>query len=164
MKIAIISDIHDNRANLRLFLNWAKKESIEKIICCGDVTNIETIDFLTKNFSGEIILVRGNMEVYNADVLANYLSINCLGRYGSWEIEKTIVGICHEPRYISAVIEENPAVSIIFYGHTHKPWIETRDQITLVNPGTLGGVFQKASFAFWDTQTGRLELKILELI
>jgi hypothetical protein len=32
----------------------------------------------------------------------------------------------------------------------------------LLNPGTLAGMFYKASFAIYDTQTGQAELKILE--
>jgi len=164
MKIAIISDIHDNLANLKIFLRWAKKANMEKIICCGDVTNSETIDFLAKSFGGEIILVQGNMEVYDDSILSNYLSVNYLGRYGTLEVDGIIVGVCHEPEYIPKVMERNKAVKIIFYGHTHKPWIENKNKINLVNPGTLGGVFQKASFAFWDTKTGQLELKLLELI
>ncbi|MEI7620790.1 MAG: metallophosphoesterase family protein [Candidatus Falkowbacteria bacterium] len=164
MKIAIISDIHDNLSNLKLFFNWTKKESIEKIICCGDVTNSETIDFLSKNFTGEIILVRGNMEVYDEDILSGYLSINCLGRYGVSELNGISVGVCHEPDFIPRVMEKNSAVKMVFYGHTHKPWLETKGETTFVNPGTLGGVFQKASFAFWNTETGKLELKLLELI
>ena len=51
---------------------------------------------------------------------------------------------------------------IIFYGHTHKPWIEDRGGTSIVNPGTLGGVFQKATFTFWGND--KLELKILELL
>ena len=164
MKIAIISDIHDNLANLRIFLNWSKKESVEKIICCGDITNSETVDFLAKNFAGEIIVIRGNMEVYDESLLSNYLSINYLGRFGVTEIDGTLVGLCHEPDFIPQVIFRNKGVKIIFYGHTHKPWLESLDGITKVNPGTLGGVFQKASFALWDTKTGALELKLLELI
>jgi hypothetical protein len=164
MKIAIISDIHDNLANLKIFLKWAKTENIEKIICCGDVTNSDSVDFLAKSFGGEIVLVRGNMEVYEDSVLSNYLSINYLGRYGAVEVDGIMIGLCHEPEYIPKVIEKVKSLKIIFYGHTHKPWLETKDGISLVNPGTLGGVFQKASFALWDTKTGGLELKLLELI
>jgi hypothetical protein len=164
MKIAIISDIHDNLANLKIFLIWAKKESVEKIICCGDVTNSDSVDFLAKSFGGEIILAQGNMEVYDDSILSNYLSVNYLGRSGVAEVDGIIIGVCHEPGYIPKVLERNKAVKIIFYGHTHKPWLETKDGVSLVNPGTLGGVFQKASFAVWDTKTGGLELKLLELI
>jgi len=53
---------------------------------------------------------------------------------------------------------------IIFYGHTHKPWIEEKNGVKLVNSGTLGGVFQKATFAVWDTDQDEPELKIIDLI
>ncbi len=61
-------------------------------------------------------------------------------------------------------MEKRPDLDIIFYGHTHKPWIEEQNQIKIVNPGTLGGVFQKATFALYDTGDRKLELKILETI
>ncbi len=164
MKIAIISDIHDNIPNLEKCLNWVKNEGIERLICCGDVVGMDTINFLATNFSGEIFLVYGNMELYDDNDLIRYLSIKYLGRYGAAEIDGHTVGLCHEPEYIPKVLAQNPGAKIIFYGHTHKPWIETKDGITLVNPGTLGGVFQKASFAFWETDSGSLELKILDMI
>lgn len=164
MKIAIISDIHDNLLNLKTFFNWVRNESIEKLICCGDVTNLETINFLSQNFTGEIILVRGNMEVYDEDILLDYLNIKYLGRYGVFNLSGTLIGVCHEPEFIPLVMKKNSTVKMIFYGHTHKPWIETRGKTIFVNPGTLGGVFQKASFAFWNTKTGELKLKLLELI
>jgi predicted phosphodiesterase len=59
---------------------------------------------------------------------------------------------------------QNNNCDIIFYGHTHKPWIEIKNDVQTVNPGTLGGVFTPATFAFWDTASGQLELKLLSLI
>jgi len=53
---------------------------------------------------------------------------------------------------------------IVFYGHTHEPWINASGGVITANPGTLGGVFSKASFAFWDSADNKLELKILELL
>ncbi|MBU2260252.1 metallophosphoesterase family protein [Patescibacteria group bacterium] len=52
----------------------------------------------------------------------------------------------------------------IFYGHTHKPWIKERNGIKVVNPGTLIDNFGQSTFAFWDTDRGVLELKLLEKI
>ena len=64
MKIAIISDIHDNLVNLKKCLDWCGQNGAEAVICCGDVTNGETLAFLRDNFRGPIHLVRGNMEIY----------------------------------------------------------------------------------------------------
>ncbi|MCK4745114.1 metallophosphoesterase family protein, partial [Candidatus Parcubacteria bacterium] len=50
MKVAIISDIHDNIPNLKKGLAYCAENNIEKIFCCGDVTNSETLKFLADNF------------------------------------------------------------------------------------------------------------------
>lgn len=163
MKLAVISDIHDNLVNLEKALNWAKANDIGEIICAGDVTNSETLQFMADNFSGTIHLVRGNMEIYEEAEAKKLYNINYLGRFGATEITGKIVGVCHEPLFIDDVLAKGKP-EIIFFGHTHKPWMEKKDGVTTANPGTLGGVFQKATFAVWDSETGFLELKLLETL
>lgn len=161
MRIVIISDIHDNLANLGLFLKKVREENISEIICCGDVCNLETASYLNNNFPNKINLVRGNMELYEDKNLSVYKNINYLGRYGSIEINNIKMGICHEPDFINNLLRENKQLDFIFYGHTHKPWISEKNKTTLINPGTLGGVFQKASFAIFDTTNKKAKLIIL---
>ncbi|MDP3043035.1 MAG: YfcE family phosphodiesterase [bacterium] len=163
MKIAIISDIHDNLINLKKCLNWCEENNIEELICCGDVTNSETLEFLSRNFTGKVHLVKGNMEIYGEKEVERYGNIKYYGRVGRAEINGKNVGICHEPFLIKKILEQGEC-DIIFYGHTHAPWTEKQDSITTVNPGTLGAVFQKATFAAWDSESGALELKVLEII
>jgi putative phosphoesterase len=177
MKIAIISDIHDNLPNLEKFLNWAKAEKVEKIICCGDVTNSETIGLLSSGFLGEIYLVRGNADIYDEDELVAYPNIKYGGRKAVWEIAGRNIGVCHEPFLIKEVFAEDkrkkddgPVVpsfakkkDIIFYGHTHRPWLDDKGETVLINPGALSGGYTAATFAGWDTEKGWPELKILDL-
>lgn len=163
MKLAIISDIHDNLVNLEKCLTWCHAQQIEKIICCGDVTDLDTIKFLSANFSGEIYLISGNMEIFEPKEISGFKNINYLGRFGRVLIDNFNVGIAHEPWFITKVKELGDC-SIIFYGHTHEPWIKKDNNIIEVNPGTLGGVFQRATFAVWDTKTKGIELKLLEEI
>ena len=164
MKFAIISDIHDNLANLEKFLYWAKENGIESVICCGDVASSETLTMLAKSFAGHIYLVRGNAELYTeaeARSTRDFPNLEYLGRIGRIEIGGRKIGICHEPFLIEKVIEAGDC-EIVFYGHTHKPWIEEKDSFITANPGTLGGVLYKASFAVWDSKSGEIGLKILE--
>ncbi|HTX86567.1 MAG TPA: metallophosphoesterase [Candidatus Nanoarchaeia archaeon] len=161
MKIAIVSDIHDNLVNLKKCLSWCKKNGIEKIICCGDVTNSETLEILSREFKGEIFIVRGNMEVYEEAEVADYKNMTFGCRSAVFNIGGKKVGVCHEPFRIDQLLAKEKC-DIIFYGHTHKPWIEKNNGIQIVNPGTLGGVFTQATFATWDTTGGELELKLLQ--
>jgi len=164
MLILIISDIHDNLPNLTKCLAWAKSQGVQKVICCGDVTNGETLEFLANNFLSDIYLIRGNMDLYDEAEANRFPNIKYLGRYGTAEIDGRPFGLCHEPFFIKNVLQSNPDLRYVFYGHTHKPWLEDKDGRLEINPGTLGGVFQKATFAVWDTGTNKIELKILEQI
>ncbi len=161
MKVVIISDIHDNLVNLKKCLKWCQKERIEKIVCCGDLTNNDTLGALSKNFSGEICLIKGNCEIYEEMDVKKYKNINYFGKIGYFKIDKKNVGACHEPFLIDKVMEKGEC-DIIFYGHTHKPWQETKNGVMRVNPGTLGGMFQLSTFAFWDNEKNVLELKVVE--
>lgn len=161
MKIGIISDIHDNLINLEKCLSWCDKEKIGQLICLGDLTNSESLEFLAANFTSTIHLVRGNIELYEESELEKYKNIKYYGKYGVAEIDSKTVGICHEPYVVDRIISQGKC-DIIFYGHTHKPWFSEKEEIKLVNPGTLGGMFNKATFAVWNTEKDEPELKILE--
>ena len=163
MKIVIISDIHDNIPNLQKCLDWSKGNSVEKIICCGDACNIDTVRYLSENFSGEIFLVRGNVDNYEDVSVLQFNNIRYFNRIGHFNIGNFRVGLCHEPFLISKVLEEN--CKIIFYGHTHKPWIEDTEGIKLVNPGALSGLYYDiATFSVWEPETGAIILKNIEEI
>lgn len=163
MKIVIISDIHDNIINLAKVLNWCQKEKVEAMICCGDVTNSETLKFLTNEFYFTTYLVRGNMEIYPEAEIKNYDNLNYLGKFGRFELEKKFIGVCHEPENISEVLGLGPC-DIIFCGHTHQPWQEKRGKTVVVNVGTVSGMFYKACFAAWDTTANKLDLILLDQI
>ncbi len=171
MKIAIASDVHDNLPYLRQFLSWVKKNEIESVICCGDITNSETLKIFANGFAGKIYLVRGNTEIYNPEEIKRYQNISYLGRFGFFVLtENFLVGICHEPSFIEELSDlMNQQIltnhkKIIFYGHTHKPWEETVDDIKTFNPGALAGTFSKPSFACWQTKTGEIDLLRADLL
>ncbi|HNX10628.1 MAG TPA: YfcE family phosphodiesterase [bacterium] len=166
MKLAIISDSHDNLVNLDKGLRIISAEKVSTILCCGDVTTLETLKHLRRNFSGEIFLVLGNMDIFSEDEARQVSGINVLGRMGVFRWADKLIGACHEPFYIDRLLTQNKnqKFDFIFYGHTHKPWIEIREGIKIINPGTLGGVFQKASLAILDDKSAEPELKILETI
>jgi hypothetical protein len=163
MLIVIISDIHDNLAYLEKFLAWASDNDIENIICCGDITNPDTMDVLANGFKGTIDLVDGNREIYTKEQIRKYANLRHQGRVGRVEIGGKFFGFCHEPFLIEKVLELGK-IDMVFYGHTHKPWKEKKDGVDLVNPGTLGGVFQKATFASYDLENDKLKLHLMDYL
>lgn len=161
MLVAVVSDIHDNLANLDACLRWCAGRSITKMICCGDVCSQETLDRLAAEFAGDIFLVRGNGELYRESDLSKNKNISYLGDMGCIEIDSLNIGLCHEPEKVDRLTENFSTLDFIFFGHTHKPWIEKRGKIYLANPGNIAGVFYQASFAVLDTAKKELELKLM---
>jgi len=165
MKLAIISDTHDNIPNIEKFLSWAKENKIESIIHCGDIATGDTVEFLGQNFFGDIHLVYGNMDFsYRDDIYLasdNPKNIKLHGDEGNLSLVKYKIAFCHHPE-TAKKLAQSGKYNLVFYGHTHKPWMETLPNgCQLINPGTLGGVFNPASFAIFDTDNNNLELKIL---
>lgn len=161
MLIAIISDIHDNLANLDKCLDWCRQNRMEKIIFCGDATTTETLEHLGENFPGEIFMVRGNIELFEPETTTP-INVSYRGEIGQDKIGNCQIGFCHEPQKLGKVkaLAAMP-LDFIFYGHTHKPWLEMSGSTVVANPGNLAGTFHQATFATLDTETRRLELRIL---
>lgn len=164
MQIAVISDVHDNLANLTKVLHYLKKNEIKFLICCGDVGNLETISYLAKNFSGQIYLAFGNVEqdFINKDEL-NFPNLTSYPNFGEIELDGKKIAFCHFPQLAYEAVKEKKA-EIIFYGHTHQPKKELFNDTQIINPGNVAGLFFRATFVVYDLQNDYLELKIVDLI
>ena len=163
MKIAIISDTHDNLANLKKAVSFIEKEKIKTIIHCGDVTNLDTLKKIFSLFEGKIYLALGNAD--NGD-LRNFpfqkiKNLKIFKEFGELKIDKKKIAFCHFPKE-AYLLAKNQRYDIVFYGHLHKVWIKNVGKTKLVNPGELAGMFFKPTFTIYDLKTGKLELKILE--
>lgn len=160
MKIAIVSDTHNNWVNFQKAINWIKEENIEVILHCGDICGQEIIDQVKNIFSGDIKFVKGNGD-YDLN-LPEKLELEYDGKK---------IAITHFPD-LAKKMAQSAKFDLVFYGHTHRPWDEKvlpRDEKNtgachMINPGELAGHFYKPAFAVYDTLTENLELKILETI
>jgi len=166
MKIAVISDTHNNSNYLKKALIWLNENKIKYLIHCGDIASPETVEELTQTFQGKIYLVFGNADI-NRDLTALIIkkvkNTFLFDEFGEVEINKKKIAFCHFPD-LARKMADGGKYDIVFYGHTHKPWEEKIGDCFLVNSGTLGGVFYQATFAVYDTTTNKLELKILDRI
>jgi uncharacterized protein len=188
-KIAVISDIHDNLANLERFLKVFDEqcsslgdEQVCGIICCGDVTTPETLEFLASNFEGPIKLACGNTEIGQekfAEVAERHKNLEVFAEVGALHhteqgksgLVKIDVAFVHRPNK-TRELALSGKYSFVFYGHTHRPWIKEVAAkgnplgavqglplaTFIANPGTLGGVFTAPTCAILETQTLKLEL------
>ncbi|MCX6721535.1 MAG: metallophosphoesterase family protein [Candidatus Staskawiczbacteria bacterium] len=154
MKIAIVSDTHNNWANFQKAIEWIKNENIQLILHCGDISSQEIIDDAKKLFGNDIKFVKGNAD-WDLD-LPESLEV---------EFNSKKIGFVHFPD-IAKKMAQSGKYDMVFYGHTHRAWDERvpsgRGETHMINPGELAGQFYKPTFAVYDTSSGNLELKLLE--
>lgn len=161
--IAIISDIHDNLVNLEKFLNYTRQNQIKELICLGDVSNDETIKNLAEGFTGTIHLVIGNMDFFDEIYVKTFANIKYYGEIGELEINTKKIKFTHLPWQAKFLARQKKS-NYVFYGHTHQPSEEKIADVTLLNPGTLGGMFARATFAIWDEINDKFQLIILDTL
>ncbi|MFC1629761.1 metallophosphoesterase family protein [Patescibacteria group bacterium] len=166
MKIAIISDTHDNLPNFKKAIGWVEKEKIKTIIHCGDICTSKVLKEVTKNFPGKIYLVFGNADgarFRTTRMVCKKIipKVILCGEWGKIKIGGKKIAFVHSPEFARG-LASTKKYDLVFYGHTHKPWEEKIKSCRLVNPGNLAGLFYKATFAVYDTKKDKLELRILE--
>jgi len=146
MKLFFISDIHGSLFYLRKALEDFKKEKADYIVILGDHLyhgarnplpieyNPKEVAQLLNEFSDRIIAVRGNCDsevdemVLKFPMMSTYSNILYNGR----RLFLTHGHIYHENNLPN--LREGDAV---IYGHTHIPKLVKKDNIYLINPGSI---------------------------
>ncbi len=139
MKILVISDSHNNIANLKHVLGFGQKIKVGVVIHCGDWNTVETVETVL-SFGIPLYAVVGNADI--ADNIKTKFPESL-----EIEIDGRKIGITHSIKKVKFDINN---FDIIFCGHRHKQ--EMKDNI--VNPGALeNGI----NFAIYDTVSGQTE-------
>lgn len=175
MKIAIISDTHDNWVNIKKALDIINSQGAEALIHCGDVCAPVTLKKISEQFTNPIHLIFGNIdgeeylmtkrvyegEIPNVELYKNIGEFEIDGppRLASGEAGKK-VAITHYPETAKALAQSGNH-DAIFYGHSHKASVEKIGNTHLVNPGNVAGIIHPASFAIWDTNTNQVRVDSL---
>jgi putative phosphoesterase len=164
MKIAIISDTHDNTTTLKKAVGLIKKEKIKTIIHCGDIFKPETLKQGLKEYQGKIYIIFSEADAgfskIPEDSFEDLPKSKVFKKSGQIKIGGKKIAFCHFPE-IGRDLAKTQKYDLVFYGHTHKPWEEKIGKTRMVNPGNIAGLFFRPSFAIYDTKTDKLELKIL---
>jgi len=166
MKIIVISDIHDNWANLDRFMIQAREmEDIKTVICCGDVCAPSTLKKLGEGLSDKkIYVVWGNVDgdhKMNEQKANEVGNIEIMGEIGELELDKRKIAFTH---YLDKAKElaKTGKYDVIFYGHTHKPWEEKIGKTILLNPGELTYFFYTPTYAIYDLAKMKGKLVVLK--
>jgi len=160
MKLAIISDIHDNLQALREALPGI--ESADAMICCGDLCSPFIIRELGGNFTNPIYLVFGNNEgdIFRITTAATqFHQIHLLAEFGDITLGTMHIAVIHYDAIARPLIKSG-LYDLVCFGHNHRLEIGKEGKTHYVNPGELSGVLtQRSSYVLFDTETGESEIK-----
>lgn len=161
MKIAIISDIHENFHNLLKALEIMRSSSVEKILCLGDLINPGIADVLAKsgfhvysiwgNNDGDKILT---LQVATSSGSSLEMAENI---YASLVLNGCRIFMSHYPE-LARPMAKSGEFDAVFYGHDHIQSQEYVGECLVLNPGELSAhKTGLATFAFFDTDTSQAE-------
>lgn len=151
MKIAIISDTHDNKANLALALKAIQEKGATTLLFCGDFCAPFMLKEMASQFSGDIHVVFGNNDgdQFSMTSIAQDLPNMILhGEYAALNLGGKRIGMTHYPFYAEAMAKSGD-YDLVCFGHDHEARVLTFGAGLAVNPGCL---YEKpAAFAIYDT-------------
>ncbi len=157
MKIAIISDIHDHRANLRQALQ--QLQGVDKIICCGDLCSPFIMRDLGNGFAKPIHIVFGNNDgdLFRLTEAANeFEHIHLHGEVADMVIDNKRFAVTHYDT-IGRMLSTSDAFDVVCYGHNHKYEVGFEGKTLKINPGEImGELTGSATFVVYDTQSGEV--------
>lgn len=157
MKVAVVSDIHDNIWHLEHALRRIHEEEAEVLLFLGDFCAPFTLAQIGDNFSGPVHVVFGNNDgdtFLLSQIAAKYAQVNLHGHFGEIELDGKKIAINHYPD-ISERLAESGAYDAVFSGHDHKKYQHAKGSTLWANPGEVMGRFGEPSFGIYETGSGR---------
>ncbi len=158
MKIAILSDTHDNLETLTRALPGLQEA--DAVLHCGDVCSPFTLKRLAEGIGATPVhLVWGNNDGDRrmlAEIAAQAGNAHLHGEFADFTLGDLRVAMSHYPEVARAVAASGQ-YGLVCYGHDHHAHEERLGATLLLNPGELAGVLTgRATWVLLDTATGEV--------
>lgn len=164
MLIAVLSDSHDQIANLEKALAAANAAGAEVLLHCGDLCAPFMLDRIGKQFRGAVHVVAGNNDGDGRllqTIAANYAHVTLHGIYAELDFAGHLCAMIHYPEPARRIAQSGH-FGLVCYGHDHIKHIESIGPTVLVNPGELLGMKGAPTWGLYDTDRGEFTLHQLD--
>lgn len=158
MRVAIMSDSHDNIWNMRKAVEIVKGRQAGLLIHCGDFI----APFMLKELDLAGIPVHGvfgnnDGDQYTLTRMAFSMlnNITLHGLSGQVDIEGFIIGFTHYADMGYGLVAAGDC-RLVCFGHTHEHEVKQAGNVTLLNPGEVMGKEGSPGFCFVDTETSEI--------
>lgn len=138
MKIGILSDTHNDIVNIKKALDIFEKMNVEQLIHCGDVTNLEALQWFSQY---PLILTFGNGDILTGEMGAylkasnpdNHFGYQFVGEVGGKKIAATHG---HLPE-VNDDLMRRQGIDYFIHGHTHERTNRHQGDKMIINPGAV---------------------------
>ena len=155
MKLAVMSDSHDNIRNLEKALSMIMKEKADLIIHCGDFV----APFMLKELEKAGIPVYGVLGNNDGSgfllaqtAFSELRHVTLFEIVGQIDADGFSVSFTHQ-RVVAEGLAATGRHDLVCYGHSHVHRLETVGKTLLLNPGEIMGKEGRPGFCIVDTLT-----------
>ncbi|KHD37062.1 phosphodiesterase [Clostridium acetobutylicum] len=146
MKIFFMSDIHGSLHYLEKALARFKEENADFIVILGDELyhgarnplplgyNPKAVSELLNSYSEQIIAIRGNCD---SEVDEMVLTYPIMSTYSTILYKDKRLFLTHGHVYGEENLPQLRRGDVFLYGHTHVPVAKKKDDIYIINPGSI---------------------------
>jgi uncharacterized protein len=162
MKIAAISDTHDNLPQIEKAIKHLNQTKIDLVLHAGDYIAPFVIPKF-KNLNCKLIGVFGNNDGDHELLRKRFSETNnctIIGRFAEVNVENYRIALLHgDETQLLNVLVDCGFFNAVIHGHTHGLGVTQKGKTLDINPGELCGyVTGKSSFAILDTVTNKAEI------
>jgi putative phosphoesterase len=151
MKIAVISDIHDNIWKLASALERLK--DADALICCGDLCAPFIVPQMADAFSRQIHIVFGNNDGDRFRITqqaARFAHGTIHGELAELTLDGKRIAVHHFDD-VGRLIAASGKYDVVCCGHNHVFEVARAGETLLINPGEIMGRFGTSTYVVYDT-------------
>ena len=158
MLIGVISDTHNDFNGIIKAIKFFNLRNTDLVLHCGDICSPSAAKKFAALNSG-FKAVYGNNDIDRAE-LDNAISPFGMISEGpfKFKVSGKLFAMTHSPFSVSSLIAEGN-FDYVLYGHTHRPSIEKRGNVAVINPGEACGYrYGRKTVALIDLESGKSEI------
>lgn len=136
--IGILSDTHDNLNRVREAFRLFNDAGCDLVIHAGDFVAPFTVDEL-RNLKAPVRAVFGNCDGERAGLTRAFQGLGEIREEPFAFLHGGLrFAVAHRDSLVDRLVQAGTS-DVVVFGHTHRPLVETREGVLLVNPGEAGG-------------------------
>lgn len=161
MRIGIVSDTHNRYAIVEQALRLLNDQGIERIIHCGDIEDIATVE-LFRGLPTDFVFGNCDTDRDGLREAMRRIGASLHEPFGDLEIAGRKIAFIHsDNKRLFQDIERSGHFDFLFYGHTHLAEQHQTGPTLVVNPGALQRARPKTCLVL-DLPSGMLETITVE--